>query len=125
MGLFQALNQNLSKNSSDLRCATLKVLIDLFETETFLPVEKAKIDHQQVSKFYTGECQILSKLYEYEQIRLAFETERPREKIIRNIEVQVTSGLVPEPYLHTIYHLMIGSLWLKYTPGYPPAMSLI
>ena len=46
MDLFLALNRNLSKNSSDLRRATLKVLIDLFETETFLPVEKAKIDHQ-------------------------------------------------------------------------------
>ena len=34
--LFYALNKNLSKNSTDLRKATLKVLIALFETEHYL-----------------------------------------------------------------------------------------
>jgi hypothetical protein len=78
-----------------------------------------------VNKFYTGPCPILGKLLEFERIKLAFETERPREKILRNIEVQVSTGLVPEVYLDTVYHLMLGTLWLKFTPGYGPAMSLI
>ena len=68
---------------------------------------------------------MLSKLLDYEQMKLAFETERPREQILRNIEVQVSTGLVPEAYLDTLYHLMIGSLWLKFTPGFTPAMSLL
>ena len=62
---------------------------------------------------------------EYEGQRLAFETERSREAILRTIEVQVSTGLVPEAYLDTLFHLMIGSLWLKFTPGYAPAMSLL
>lgn len=56
---------------------------------------------------------------------LAFETERPRETILRNIEVQVQTGLVPIVYLECLFNLMIGSLWLKFTPGYAPAMSLL
>ena len=27
--------------------------------------------------------------------------------------------------MDTVYHLMLGTLWLKFTPGYAPAMSLI
>ena len=39
MELFLALNKNLSKNSTDLRKATLKVLNNLFETEDYLSNE--------------------------------------------------------------------------------------
>ena len=58
-------------------------------------------------------------------MKLAFETERSREQILRNIEVQISTGLVPPAYLDTVYHLMIGTLWLKFTPGYLPAMSIL
>ena len=44
---------------------------------------------------------------------------------MRSIEVQISTGLVPTAYMNTVYHLMIGSLWLKFTPGYVPAMSMI
>lgn len=123
--LFLTLNHNLSNNSVELRRATLKVLNELFETENYLVSEEANVDQIQMKKFYSGPCMILSKLVEYESIRLAFETDRTRETILRNVEVQVSTGLIPDIYLDTIFHLMIGSLWLKFTPGYAPAMSLI
>jgi hypothetical protein len=100
-------------------------MTSLFETENYLTDKKTKVGQEHVNKFYTGECLILSKLLEYEGIKLAFETERPREQILRTIEVQITTCLVPEEYMDTVYHMMIGSLWLKYTPGHTPAMSLI
>ena len=78
--LFMTLNKNLSKNATDLRKETLRVLTELFETELFLKEgENVTVDPEQISKFYKGECPILGKLLEYEQIKLAFETERPRE----------------------------------------------
>lgn len=122
-----ALNKNLSKNSTDLRRATLRVMNELFSVESFLPAEgnNANVDSDQVRRFYKGDCQIMAKLLEYEKIRLAFETERPREQILRSIEVQISTGLVPAAYVDAVYHLMVGSLWLKFTPGYAAAMSLI
>lgn len=119
------MNRNLSQNSIELRKATLKVLNELFETEDYLVLDEANVDQIQIKKFYSGSCKVLSKLLEYESIRLAFETERTRETILRNVEVQISTGLVPDLYLDTVYHLMIGSLWLKFTPGYAPAMSLL
>ena len=80
--------------------------------------EKANVDQEQVKNFYSGECAILTKLREYESIKLAFETERTREQILRNIQVQISTGLVPDDYLDTVFNHMIGSLWLKYTPGH-------
>ena len=86
--LFLALNRNLSKNSTELRKATLKVLDSYFATELYLTdADLARVDSDQVKKFYTGECKMLSKLLEYEHIKLAFETDRPRASILRNIEV--------------------------------------
>ena len=62
--LFLALNKNLSKNSTDLRKATLKVLNNLFETEDYLSNDTtdANVDTEQVKRFYSGPCLILSKL---------------------------------------------------------------
>ena len=88
LALFGALNRNLSKNSTGLRKATLEVLTRLFATEPFLEShDKATVDLDQVKRFYKGECAILTKLLEYENIKLAFETERTRESILRNIQV--------------------------------------
>ena len=124
--LFLKLNTNLSKNSTALREATLDVLNELFFTEHFVTShEKATVDLDQARKFYSGECTILAKLLEYERIKLAFETERARETILRTILVQVATGLVPTAYLDTLFHMMIGSLWLKFTPGHQPAMLLL
>ena len=42
--LFLTLNKNLSKNSVELRRATLRALVQLFETEDYLVGEEATVD---------------------------------------------------------------------------------
>ena len=127
--LFNALSGNLSKNSRELRLETLRVQLGLFAELDYLTFDanhsRSDLDIETVRSHYSGPCPIMHKLYEYERSKLGFETEKSKDTVLRQVSVILSTGLVPEQYVLAVYHMMIGSLWLKFVPCHQSAMEVL
>lgn len=114
----QALTLNLSKNSRELRIATLKVL-SMFEPEEYLtPQEGHKYDLDTIKNFYTGPCQILGFMLKAEECQISLDTEKTKSNLLRRVSLMLQSDLVPSLYVTVCYRFAIGCFWVKFAPLY-------
>ena len=69
--LYLKLVQNLSRNSRQLRLATLKVILKAFEISHFIQYDLEKhgdlLDLDSATKYYNGKCNIPEMLLKVEE----------------------------------------------------------
>jgi len=86
---FNAVVNNLSKNSRGLRIASLKILTEHFETMSFKGSSEVDKDQSIVNQFYTGDCNLLGLLRECEEAPISMDTEKIKNSTLRRVQLMV------------------------------------
>lgn len=123
--LFAKLVANLSKNNRELRIATLKLLDRAFSEvpyDTYNPAVHTAIDLES-AKRYSGPCPLIPLLLKFESAEVDITYEKIKGSSLRDVQVLLTTGLVPPEYIKTIYVFLVGCLWIKFLPIYEPTFA--
>lgn len=125
--IAQTLSQNLCKNSSELRLLSLQVHEMLFKPCEYLkkPKQEESKDQETIDTYYTGECDLVTLLVQYEKLPLKLDTEKTKNSVVRKVQVMISSGFVPEFYLDLAYNFLVGCLWLRFLPLHEPAQHAL
>ena len=58
-------------------------------------------------------------MYDFEKTDIGLLYQKNKEMQLRRLEVFIKSQAMPTVYLKLIYHFLIGSLWIRYSPIFP------
>lgn len=125
--IAHALVQNLGRNCSQVRIATLKVLEKAFEPEPFKeydPEAHTNIDLES-SKNYSGPCNVIALLQKFEKDEINIDSEKLKSNCLRSIQVLVHTGLMPDFYMDMTYTFLLGCLWIKFLPLQAPIIDCL